>query len=40
MKIKEKKNKMWLIYTMEYYLAIKNQYILSCWQMDGTRKYP
>ena len=29
--------KMWLIYTMEYYSAIKNEDILR--QMDGTRKY-
>jgi hypothetical protein len=30
--------KMWFIYTMEYYSAIKNEDILSR-QMDGTRKY-
>jgi hypothetical protein len=32
--------KMWFIYTMEYYSAIKNKDILSFFrQMDGTRKY-
>jgi hypothetical protein len=32
--------KMWFIYTMEYYSAIKNKDILTfCRQMDGTRKY-
>jgi hypothetical protein len=32
--------KMWFIYTIEYYSAIKNKDILGfCRQMDGTRKY-
>jgi hypothetical protein len=32
--------KMWFIYTVEYYYAIKNEDILSfAGKMDGTRKY-
>jgi hypothetical protein len=32
--------KMWFIYTMEYYSAIKSKDILSfAGKMDGTRKY-
>jgi hypothetical protein len=31
--------KMWFIYTTEYYSVIKNKDILFCRQMDGTRKY-
>jgi hypothetical protein len=27
---------MWYIYTMEYYSAVKNNYIIKFW--DGTRK--
>ena len=32
--------KMWYIYTMEYYSAIKNnEFMKFVWQMFGTRKY-
>jgi hypothetical protein len=31
--------KMWYIYTMEYYSAIKNNEFMKFRQMDGTRKY-
>jgi hypothetical protein len=32
--------KMWFIYTMEYYSAIKNKDIMIFFrQVDGTRKY-
>jgi hypothetical protein len=32
--------KMWFIYTMEYYSAIKREDILGFFrQVDGTRKY-
>jgi hypothetical protein len=35
--------KLWFIYKMEYYTAIKNKdivnYAFKCIQMDGTRKY-
>jgi hypothetical protein len=37
---KEWIQKMWFIYTMQYYSAIKNKDILSfARKMDGTRKY-
>ena len=29
----------WHIYTLEYYSAVKQQYLESCMQMDGTRKH-
>jgi hypothetical protein len=32
--------KMWYVYTMEYYWAIKNDNCMNCRQMDGIRKYP
>jgi len=32
--------KIWFIYTMEYYLAVKNKNIITFFrQMDGSRKY-
>jgi hypothetical protein len=34
------KNKMWFIYTMEYYSAIENKDIMNFFrQVNGTRKY-
>ena len=31
--------KLWFIYTMEYYLAIKKQNLSICNDMDGPRGY-